>query len=104
MRIHLTVALTILLLSISASAQVKPSETSKDWKLISKDITLNGIELYYQAEMIYRWVCDNIEYDRNATIHTADEAYEKKMASSMGFCEVFYRIAEAYGLNTQITF
>lgn len=103
MKKHLTVALTVLLVSISASAQVKPSETSKDWKMISKDITLSAAEEYYQAEMIYRWVCDNIEYDRNATIHTADEAYEKKKASSMGFCEVFYRIAEASGLKTQIT-
>ena len=95
MKNHFITVLTALFIATSAAAQVQPSETSKDWKLISRDIALSAAEQYYQAEMIYRWVCDNIEYDRNATIHTADEAYETKKASSMGFCEVFYRIAEA---------
>lgn len=92
----------ILLSTLAAHAQIKPSETAKDWKPLAEEMTFGISEKYYQAELIYRWLCDNIAYDTYGKIHTADESFAKRKASCMGFCELFYRMSEAVGLQSTI--
>lgn len=91
-----------LLLTTVSHAQYTPSPTFRDWTEDSKSITAGATSKYGQAEKIYRWLCDNIEYDMSKTIFTADECWNARMGCSQAYCEVFQRLAEPLGLETVI--
>lgn len=78
------------------------SETRYDWSGLAQGITQGKATNYDKAYAIYRWLCDNIAYDTSYSIHDADTAYEQKRGVCQAYCEMFYRIGEAIGLNVDI--
>lgn len=78
------------------------SETRYDWSELAQSITQDKTTDYDKAYGIYRWLCDNIAYDTSYSISDADTAYEKKCGVCQAYCEMFYRLGEAVGLDVDI--
>ena len=84
------------------NAQHKVSQTSRDWSADANSIIKGEKSKLRQAELLYRWISSNISLDTSGTIGTADECWDLKSGASLGFCELYYRLAEAVGLQTYI--
>lgn len=84
------------------NAQHKVSQTSRDWAADANNIIKGEKSKFRQAELLYRWVCSNISLDTSGEIGAADECWDLKSGASLGFCELYYRLAEAVGLQTYI--
>ncbi len=78
------------------------SPTRYDYAPIAQQITAGCDSKYKQAYAIYRWLCDNISYDTSYSIYTADECWDSRRGVCQAYSELFYRLAEAVGLNTHI--
>ncbi len=57
---------------------------------------------FEKIEAIYDWMTRTIAYDTSYTNHTADECYREKKGVCQGYCELFYRLADAVGLRVEI--
>ena len=57
---------------------------------------------YDKAKAIYMWLAENIQYDTNYNIHDADTAWKKNKGVCQAYCELFYRIGSAAGLDVRI--
>lgn len=96
--------LLLLLASVTAvrSEVYIPSETRYDWSGLAGSITSSSKPDIEKARDIYDWITRNIAYDTSLTIRTADETYENKRGVCQGYSELFYRLAEAVGLRTEV--
>lgn len=95
-----TLACIIALLAVAQPMQV--SETKYNWSQVAQSIAGDKTTDYDRAYAIYRWLCDNIEYDTTYTIHDADTAFETRRGVCQAYCELFYRIGEPLGLKVDI--
>lgn len=102
MRYPLTILLIISALSTSAKTPMAVSETKYDWSKLANSIVEGKSTKYDQAYAIYRWLCDNISYDTSYAIHDSDNAIEQYKGVCQAYCEIFYRLGEAVGLDVDI--
>lgn len=80
------------------------SETRYDWSGLAQSITSPEKTDYQKARDIYDWLTANISYDTTYSIRTADATYENRRGVCQGYCELFYRLAQAVGLRSEIIF
>ena len=105
MRKYITLYLVILTYTFSVKVQAQDpliSETHYDYKEKAEQIVSGCNNKLEQARSIYQWISQNIAYDTNYRIHTADECYEKRRGICIAYCELFYRLGEPLGLKTTI--
>lgn len=57
---------------------------------------------YEKIRAIYKWMCDNIEYDTSYEIHDADNCYDEKKGVCQAYCNLFYYIAKSIGIRVEI--
>ena len=95
------ISLFILLLNFH-QAQGQVSEPRYDYSVVAEQITEGSTSKMEQARYIYQWICQNIAYDTNYKIFTADECFDKKQGVCQAYCELFYRIGEPLGLKSII--
>lgn len=79
---------------------IKP--TKYDWSLVAGEITKGCSNDYDRAKAIYRWITANISYDTSYSIYHADDCWEQKRGVCQAYCELFYHIAGALGIRTDI--
>ena len=78
------------------------SPTKYDWTTVANEIVRGCYMPYDKARAIYKWLTDNIEYDTNYSIYDADTAWKKRRGVCQAYCELFYRIGTAAGLDVRI--
>ena len=77
-------------------------ESHYNYSSIANSITAGSDSDYKKIRAIYNWICDNIEYDTSFSIYTADDCYKTKKGVCQAYCELFYQLAKAVGINTEI--
>lgn len=87
---------------ITKIKQILVSPTQYDWSMVAADITKGCYTSYEKAKAIYVWLADTISYDTSYSIHDADTAWKKKKGVCQAYCELFYRIGIACGLDVRI--
>ncbi|MBQ8673442.1 MAG: hypothetical protein IJ511_05250 [Bacteroides sp.] len=96
-------SLLVGLLCFSAAAKAQGvSETKYDYSTVARQITAGCHTKWEQARNIYQWLCQNIAYDTDYRIYTADECWENKKGVCQAYCELFYRLGEPLGLKCMI--
>ena len=78
------------------------SPTKYDWTNVANEMVKGCYMPYDKAKSIYMWLADNIQYDTSYAIHDADTAWKKKKGVCQAYCELFYRIGTAAGLDVRI--
>ena len=78
------------------------SPTKFDWTNVANAITQGYDIALDKAYAIYSWLCANIQYDMDYKIRSADEAWRAKSGVCQAYCELFYRIGTAAGLDVRI--
>lgn len=88
---------------VPASTQkILVSPTHYDWSQAAQQLTGDCTSQYQRIRAIYKWICRNIDYDTSYRIHTADSCIEQRRGVCQAYCELFYRLAEAVGVNVEI--
>lgn len=101
-RILVTALAVFLYFNCFAQELMTASETRYDWSGLAEGIARGKTNDYDKAYAIYRWLCDNIDYDTSYSIHDADTAYEQKKGVCQAYSEMFYRLGEALGIKVDI--
>lgn len=57
---------------------------------------------YEKICAIYKWICDNIEYDTSYEIHDADNCFKYKRGVCQAYCNLFYYIAKSIGIRVEV--
>jgi len=57
---------------------------------------------YDKAKAIYVWLAEHIQYDTSYTIYDADTAWKKNKGVCQAYCELFYRLGTALGMDVRI--
>jgi len=78
------------------------SPTQYDWRNVALSIIGNAKTPYDKAKAIYCWLCANISYDTSYKIHNADAAWKNNKGVCQAYCELFYRLGLAVGLDVRI--
>ena len=78
------------------------SPSHYDYTNVARVITSSCEDNIQKIRAIYLWICDNIEYDTSYTICSADECFDSKKGVCQAYCELFYHIAKAAGINCEI--
>ena len=76
--------------------------TQYDFSDVANSLTAGCTDNYSKIKAIYEWICDHIDYDFSYSIHSADSCYMMRRGVCQGYCELFYRIAEAAGLKVEL--
>lgn len=87
---------------LPAEKQHYVSPTRYSYRLVAERLTEGCKTDLERIEAIYNWVTRNIAYDTSYSIRTADACFDAKKGVCQGYCELFYRIAEAAGLRVEI--
>ena len=85
-----------------SSAEFYVSPTRYDYSEVAATLTEGCSSDYEKILAINGWIGRNIAYDTSYTIHEADKVFDKKKGICHGYCELFYRIAEAAGIRVEI--
>ncbi len=88
--------------SSSDTGEKMPPASRYDYSEVAKQLTSGCKKDYQKIRAIYQWICDNIEYDTSYSIYTADECFDKRRGVCQAYCELFYHIAKACGVTTEI--
>ena len=78
------------------------SPTKYDWTKVANEMVKGCYMPYDKAKAIYMWLTDNIQYDTSYTIYDADNAWKSRTGVCQAYCELFYRIGTAAGLDVRI--
>lgn len=78
------------------------SPTKYDWTNVAKEMVKGCYMPYDKAKAIYMWLAENIQYDTSYAIHDADTAWKKRKGVCQAYCELFYRIGTAAGIDVRI--
>ena len=78
------------------------AESHYDYSELAKDITTGCEDDYQKIRAIYQWICDNIDYDTSYRIHRADSCFDAKKGVCQAYCELFYYMAKAVGVRTEL--
>lgn len=98
---NILIALAVMI-PLTSKAQIEISPSKYDYSGVASQITAGATSKYEQAKMIYKWICMNIAYDTTYSIFTSDICWEQKRGTSQAYSELFYRLGEPLGLETQI--
>ena len=90
------------LYKLPSEKEIHVSETRYDYSKVAETLTAGCKTNLEKIEAIYDWMTRNISYDTTYTIHTADRCFDAKKGVCQGYCELFYRIAEAAGIRVEI--
>lgn len=101
-KLYFIVTTISLMLCLNASAQHKAYTTVYDWKPLAEEITAGAEDGMKKLELIYRWICSNIEYDTTGTIYKADDALDNRRGVCQAYCEIFFRLSEALDIESVI--
>lgn len=93
--------LLILALAVSLGAECENyiSPTRYDYSQVSYSLTQGCTTQLQQARAIYDWMCENISYDTNYQIYTADECWDNRKGVCQAYSELFYRLCEPLGIR-----
>ena len=69
---------------------------------VALTLTANCSSDYEKICAIYKWICDNIEYDTSYKIHDADNCFDNRKGVCQAYCNLFYYIAESIGIRCEI--
>ena len=78
------------------------SPTKYDWTNVANAIVKGCYMPYDKAKAIYVWLAEHIQYDTSYTIHDADTAWKMSKGVCQAYCELFYRLGSASGLDVRI--
>ena len=78
------------------------SPTKYDWTTVANAIVKGCYMPYDKAKAIYIWLTEHIQYDTSYTIYDADTAWKKGKGVCQAYCELFYRIGYAAGMDVRI--
>lgn len=78
------------------------SPTKYDWTKVANEMVKGCYMPYDKAKAIYVWLTDNIQYDTSYSIYDADTAWKERRGVCQAYCELFYRIGIAAGLDVRI--
>ena len=78
------------------------SPTKYDWTSVANVIAKGCYMPYDKARAIYVWITENIQYDTSYTIYDADTAWKKNKGVCQAYCELFYRLGSALGMDVRI--
>ena len=81
---------------------IKVHESHYDFTTLAESITQDCNSDYEKIRAIYKWLCDNIEYDTDYRIYHADECYDARKGVCQAYCELFYYLAKAVGVKSEI--
>lgn len=98
----MTKFLTILLMAIASLVAAAEPYTRYDWSQLAASVTQGKTSPREKAHAIYSWIAANIAYDTSYSIYHADEAYDARRGVCQAYCEMFYHMAKAVGLRTEI--
>ena len=65
-------------------------------------INRGGGTPYDKAKAVYLWIIENITYDTSYSIYDSDTAWKERKGVCQAYCELFYRIGTAAGLDVRI--
>lgn len=71
---------------------------------VARRIVGDASTSYERAERIFRWVCENVSFDRTNSVRTADAAWRSRSAVCQGYCELFFRLAETVGVKSRLVY
>lgn len=77
-------------------------ESNYDYINVALAITKDCSTDYEKIRAIYKWICDNIEYDVSYRIYDADNCFDKRKGVCQAYCNLFYHIAKSIGIRTEI--
>ena len=89
----------------SASTKIQlhlVSPTKYDWTDVANDIVKGCYMPYDKAKAIYVWIAEHIQYDTSYSIYDADTAWKKSKGVCQAYCELFYRLGSASGIDVRI--
>lgn len=78
------------------------SPTKYDWTNVASTIVKGCYMPYDKARAIYVWLVEHIQYDTSYTIYDADTAWKKSKGVCQAYCELFYRLGSALGMDVRI--
>lgn len=78
--------------------------TKKKWEKTAAEITAGCNTPYDKAKAIYRFLADNIIYDSSLSIYGPDEAWKEQKGVCQAYCNLFYHIGKAAGLDVRIIY
>lgn len=78
------------------------SASGYDYAAIARQIVGDATKQYDKARLIYLWLCENISFDPKLELRTADRCWDARKAVCQGYCELFYRMAEAVGVKAKL--
>lgn len=78
------------------------SPTKYDWTNVAKAIAEGHYMPYDKAKAIYVWLAEHIQYDTSYTIYDADTAWKECKGVCQAYCEMFYRLGTALGMDVRI--
>jgi transglutaminase/protease-like cytokinesis protein 3 len=78
------------------------SPTKYDWTNVANSIVKGCYMPYDKARAIYVWMAEHIQYDTSYTIYDADTAWNKNKGVCQAYCELFYRLGSALGMDVRI--
>lgn len=76
--------------------------TKYDFSDFAQKITSGSNSNYQKIRAIYQWICENIDYDTSYSIYDADNCIEQHRGVCQAYCELFYRLAKAVGVQVDI--
>lgn len=94
--------LTIFVVVAAVLTAVAEPYTRYDWSNLALSVTRGKTTPREKAHAIYSWLAANIAYDTTYSIYHADEAYDARRGVCQAYCEMFYHMAKAVGLRTEI--
>jgi hypothetical protein len=77
-------------------------KTKYDYSGLAQEITAGSTGNYQKIRAIYQWICANIDYDTSYSIYDADNCFERRRGVCQAYCELFYRLAKAVGVEVEI--
>ncbi|MBQ8243153.1 MAG: transglutaminase domain-containing protein, partial [Bacteroidaceae bacterium] len=100
MKGHIIYLLIFILIGALPSHAQIISDTRYDFSDVALQITDGAHTPTEVARKIYQWICEHIAYDTDYLYYTADECWENKRAVCQGYCELYYYMGKAVGLET----
>jgi hypothetical protein len=76
--------------------------TKYDYSDFAQKITAGSRDNYQKIRAIYQWICQNIDYDTSYSIYDADGCVEQRRGVCQAYCELFYYLAKAVGVQVEI--
>ena len=77
-------------------------KTHYDYTNLSRSITKGCKTDYDKVRAIYKWMCDNIEYDTSYKIYDADNCFDNRKGVCQAYCNLFYNMAKSIGIKVEI--